>query len=335
MSLGAKNPRDQVYALLSLASDSTVPELQPNYSLAISNKEIFTKISWHYLQDGNHLSLFLSAGLASRLSTTQHWERTPGLPSWAFDFAIGPRSEFRLGNWAVAAERKRAVRLVCHLAPEMERLSVHSTIIDRVAFVASQPAFPVPGGDGNTTFNDINHYMLSTMDTISAFIQEHLPEHYPGGITREEAYWRTMLMDCFMDHVPASPVAKDILATVREGLPQLLSPTPAPSNKAAPMHGMSPEHVQDAGNSLMDSVVRIWAPYTFVILQSGYMGWAPHGVRSNDVFCLFDRCIVPFVLRPTGTGNVFNLWGDGYVHGFLPGQRPGIQENPKQWVELV
>jgi hypothetical protein len=43
MMLGAGDPRDQVYALLSLASDSAAEELQPNYKSEVSNNEIFTK----------------------------------------------------------------------------------------------------------------------------------------------------------------------------------------------------------------------------------------------------------------------------------------------------
>jgi hypothetical protein len=82
VALGAKNPRDRVYATLSLASDSAIPELQPYYSLDISNKEIFTKISWHYLKEGKHLNLFLSAGVALRYITKSYAHvGSPGCPN--------------------------------------------------------------------------------------------------------------------------------------------------------------------------------------------------------------------------------------------------------------
>ena len=75
-------------------------------------------------------------------------------------------------------------------------------------------------------------------------------------------------------------------------------------------------------------------PYTFVVLKSGYMGWAPRGVKEGDVFCLFDGCIVPFVLRRTEAGDTFHLWGSGYVQGFMPGQQPGVEGRPREWFKI-
>jgi hypothetical protein len=84
----------------------------------------------------------------------------------------------------------------------------------------------------------------------------------------------------------------------------------------------------------METVTRVWMPYTFVAFNSGYTRRAPHGVEAGDVFCLFDACIVPFLLRPTDT-DTFILWGDGYVQGILPGQQPRANGSPKQWFKLV
>jgi hypothetical protein len=335
MSLGAKDPRDQVYALLSLASDSTVPELQPNYSLAVSNKEIFTKISWHYLQDGSHLNLFLGAGRSPRTPPASDLERTPGLPSWAYDFAIGPNRDFRLGNWAADLERNRAARLTCRLLPDMEQLSVYGTIIDHVAFVAP---LPLPPGkwceDYKTAIGKANEHFVAVVDETRGFAQTHVPERYPGGIAREEAYWRTMLMDRLSGQTPAPPEAEAILDAVYEMARQLGKIMSRPKRRKA-VRGMSDECVKKAIDSIMETVYWIWVPYTFVVLKSGYMGWAPHGVQAGDVFSLFDGCIVPFLLRPADAGDTFTLLGDGYVHGFLPGQQPGVEGSPKQWLTLI
>lgn len=64
------------------------------------------------------------------------------------------------------------------------------------------------------------------------------------------------------------------------------------------------------------------------------MGWAPHGARAGDVAVLLEGCIVPFVLRPTDEGRRYMLSGDRYVHGFMPGQQPGVEGMSKQWFEI-
>jgi len=337
--LGAKDPRDQVYALLSLASDSTVPELQPNYSKAISNKEIFTKISWHYLQNGRHLNLFLSAGIAPRLGLSKEGERTPGLPSWAYDFAIGASRELRLENWAVQIERNRQAGLTCRLSSDGEQLSIYGATIDTVSFVAPRPALPFPAsGDalGYSTMLSSNLDMVAdVLDETQAFVKRHCPELYPSGITRDEAYWRTMLMDRLWDQTPAPAEAEAILAGYREAAPMLRGNAPPPKKTHKALQGMSQERVLEAIQHLGKVMTRLWMPYSFVALKSGLMGWAPYGVEAGDMFCLFDGCIAPFVLRPTLSGHAFTLLGDGYVHGFLPGQQPGIAGRVKQWIKVI
>jgi hypothetical protein len=99
--------------------------------------------------------------------------------------------------------------------------------------------------------------------------------------------------------------------------------------------GTMEQRLRPGIDSVTENVTKVWVPYTFVVLESGHMGWAPHGVQVGDVFCLFDGCIVPFVLRPLADNNTFSLWGDGYVHGFMPGQKLGSGGRLKEWFNLV
>lgn len=343
--LGARNPRDQVYALLSLASDSTVQELQPNYSLDVSNKEIFTRISWYYLRDGRRLNLFLSAGTWSRFASSES-PRTPGLPSWVYDFAGGPARSFRLGNWAADVERNRPVRLICSLFPEY--LSVRGTRIDKVAFVASQPIPPtgLRGVLNNlaTASDFMTKAIVSIIDETQDLVQKNLADPYPGELKRKEAYWRTMLMDCFCNQTPAPREAEDFFVAMNGAAREYLSNPEATQSicghlgalALAKLHpGLSYERLTGGINSITENITKIWMPYTFIVLESGHMGWAPHDVQAGDLFCLFDGSIVPFVLRPTEGVDTFSLWGDGYVHGFMPGQEPGVKRRPEEWFKLV
>jgi hypothetical protein len=45
----------------------------------------------------------------------------------------------------------------------------------------------------------------------------------------------------------------------------------------------------------------------------GYMGWVPSAAHAGDVFCFFEDCKLPFVLRRCEEG--YKLIGDAYLHG--------------------
>lgn len=334
MMFGAGNPRDQVYALLSLASDSAAEELQPNYDSEVSNKEIFTKISWYYLHKGNRLNLFLGAGLAPRFSESQT-PKTPGLSSWVFDFAYGPARDYTLENWAADIERNRPAQLDCHLLPSY--LSVSGTTIDKVAFIGPQI---IHEGDVNFSATAWLPFMAKTivllLDETQKMVKKSVSDPYQDGEAREEAYWRMMLMDRHCNQTPAPIEAKDLFLKFcnwNRGMNS--NPSTQPIDFSVLDGGPMEQHIHLGTDSIVNSVTKIWIPYTFVILESGYMGWSPHGVQVGDVFCLFDGCIVPFVLRPSADEDTFSLWGDGYVHGFMPGQKLGIEGKSKECFKLV
>jgi hypothetical protein len=45
------------------------------------------------------------------------------------------------------------------------------------------------------------------------------------------------------------------------------------------------------------------------------MGWVPAAAQTSDVFCFFEDCKLPFVLRSCGEG--YKLLGDAYLHGLM------------------
>ncbi|PMD33572.1 hypothetical protein L207DRAFT_639000 [Hyaloscypha variabilis F] len=321
------------------------PRDQPNYSLTVSDAEIFTRISWYYLRDGKRLNLFLSAGACHEF-TSQETARTPGLPSWVYDFAHGPARSFRLGNWAADIERKRKVQLTCSLS--LGHLRVRGTRISKVAFVATRLFSPMDLGEASNNMSSCSDFLFRTavsiIDQAMRMVEEKVADSYPGNLARHEAYWRTMLMDCFIDQTPAPHEAESFFVTMTGAIKDHLSNPEATllmnGQQAvltlAKLHkDWSRERVAEGINSIRENMIRIWMPYTFVVLESGNIGWAPHDVQAGDLFCLFDGSIVPFVLRPTEGADTFSLWGDGYVQGYMPDQEPGVQKSPAEWYRIV
>lgn len=49
--------------------------------------------------------------------------------------------------------------------------------------------------------------------------------------------------------------------------------------------------------------------------SNGHLGWVPSAAQAGDVFCFFEDCKLPFVLRRCEGG--YKLIGDGYLHGLM------------------
>jgi hypothetical protein len=64
--------------------------------------------------------------------------------------------------------------------------------------------------------------------------------------------------------------------------------------------------------------VELWAEYAFSVSKAGYMAWVPPRAQDGDVFCLFEGCDVPFLLRGVDGEEAFYLVGEAYLYGLAP-----------------
>lgn len=143
-------------------------------------------------------------------------------------------------------------------------------------------------------------------------------------------------MDRYCSHTPETTEGKEMFEHICKYTRTMhTDPSSQPLDFSKLDGGPIEQRIRPGIDSLTENVTNVWVPYTFVVLESGLMGWAPHGVQVGDVFCLFDGCILPCVLRPSADENTFSLWGEGYVHEFMPGQKLGIEGKSKEWFNLV
>ena len=130
-SVWSTNLRDQIFALLSLASDGEAPELRPNYDeQSISHREMLCKITVYFLEQGR-IQFLLLAGLAN---TYEGCDRpVPDLPSWVPVLPKPHRPRSR--NRAVKRAKARTHRLKYHISKDYRELSIHGAVIDELAAV--------------------------------------------------------------------------------------------------------------------------------------------------------------------------------------------------------
>jgi hypothetical protein len=79
--LGSSDPRDKVYALLSMATDSDALKIRPNYSPTFSDKNVYTGAVVRIIQHQQTMDIL------SGLSKHRHGIRE-NLPSWVGDWSI-------------------------------------------------------------------------------------------------------------------------------------------------------------------------------------------------------------------------------------------------------
>ena len=367
--LEATNPRDHIYAMLSLASDSAAPALRPNYESDVPNRDIFIGIAWHYLssESGPSLSNLFRAGLAYRLTiqTVVHTARdnshrflrapspecTPGLPSWVQDF--GFRSMAREGNWMVGEDIRRSPRLKCCISTDHAMLSVRGVEIGQVVAVSSGGLEDMTcdfyGDDGMMTshvsIRDILGVPFQLEASIRRLVESAVPDPYPGGGSRDEAYWRVLIMDRLGDKTPAPPRAGKLLDLMRK-IARQMDEGDADAREQA-MRKLRQENgpLPDLDAETVWALARgeeIWVNYTFALMDNGYMGWVPPGTQAGDVVVLFDNLRVPLVLRGAGSmGDAgrgrYWLYGDAFIQGFMHSwERERVDvEGRATWFDIV
>ncbi|KAM5352822.1 hypothetical protein ACJ41O_005544 [Fusarium nematophilum] len=128
------NPRDQVFALLSLASDGQAPELRPSYEQSISHREVLCKTAVYFFEQG-HIHVLLIAGLAGAYEGCDR--PVPDLPSWV---PVLPKPHRpRLGNRAAKRAKARTCRLTYHVSEDYRVLGIHGAVFDELAAVVVNP----------------------------------------------------------------------------------------------------------------------------------------------------------------------------------------------------
>lgn len=118
---GATDPRDKVYALLSLANDKAVEGINPDYSDENTVAKVYLDVTRRYLQLGSGPELLHYAGNDHLVAD---------LPSWAVDWSHQTRSSFNKRLYDCSGPA-----IPCMRTSEPGKLEVRGAIVDPIAYV--------------------------------------------------------------------------------------------------------------------------------------------------------------------------------------------------------
>lgn len=320
-------PRDKLFALLSLASDAGDPMLDPDYESPL--EDVMLRYGQVFVERGNTMDLLYRAGTSKN--------SIPGCPSWIPDWTRESRprtiSTWRCrktgGGFSATKDTTCRARID---ANDNRVLVVAGSRVDRIKVVYS------------TTRRDVDAMKYTA--SLWAAINSNLSSRpYPTGEAAEDVRQRLPIGDAAG---PQLDPLTDSVSTCRELADGDAASQPTPRGAAAPWQGLLADStglgsIHDALSFFRQPRGQrrgLWdywrtasafssrlSAARLCMTDRGYMGLVPYDSVPGDSIVLIDGGAVPFVVRGCGDAErpyITTLVGECYVHGIMHGEAMGF-----------
>jgi hypothetical protein len=325
------DPRDKIYGLLGLATDTF--GIQPDYRKSVC--EVYLDVARAYIDQTQNLDIICQ----SQWPLGGAEERRSDLPSWLVDFTCQKSTKILFAQRDIFCAGSKTCPTPISLTTAGE-LRLVGNDLGLVASLKNRPKYTYSGGE---TFGPSFRYWMP-----DPLISEYEPDtppfattitkapNYFTGEDAFQAYWRTLMTDCV-----AYPTARlDTLQITKYSeifwnLRARQAKTPkAPGgwDKYDGDKDLLYEIGRVAGNLGINDIIRHWR---FAVSEGGFYCMIPTDAAEGDQIAVMDGAKVPLVLRSTGESSdgiaTFKFIGTAYVHGFMDGlARSWVQEGKLQ-----
>lgn len=278
----ATDARDKIFALVGIATDSEDQAMNPDYEA--STEEVFTNISRCLLTRDQSYDLLHSAGAG--------FDRTQvNLPSWVADWTSeiwesGVRT-LRLFDqgWKAAGTSKVSI---C-VGNYSRSLVVVGRRIDAIESIFSKmPLRHLHAPDWQTVKAAYTR-LIEWFDGSARFFEALKP--YPTGETWEDAHWRTLTVDNTSQRKRAT---SEDAADFKLYLSCIRFYASCSSWDEA---DVGPEEATVEGFYRIAGAFEQHQRRVLFSTARGYAGMGPAGILKDDMVCLFDGAITPFIVR--------------------------------------
>jgi hypothetical protein len=297
----ATDPRDKVYALMGLVPGNVLPSAR-TYDYTMAPAILFARVTFDLIQE--------EMGLRPLIGSCDMPHKTPGVPSWAIDFANCNRIGLRQMKWWNHSHRYKVFSAcgthALHASLHQDRMALllKGVFVDDVDQVADS-IYQVPD-DVPIATSALYDYANRCVALLTAWRNQHGdPDSYVAGGTWDSALARTSIGDLTMGELPidrARPVHETYFDDLRS----------APEGKAR--------------GPVIESFKTMVPNHAFFVTKNGYIGMGPLDTRPGDQVWVLYGGKVPFLVREVRGGRLvgesreFTLVGDAYVHGVMDGQ---------------
>ncbi|KAH7176190.1 heterokaryon incompatibility protein [Dactylonectria macrodidyma] len=308
----ATDPRDRIFGLAALATDTQKLVIKPDYG-ATTVEKIYTRTARAIIQDGELDLLCLS----------QYPKKLGSLPSWVPDWSgniqpsfcsLGPDpTELPLFD----ASRSEQPSLI-HTHDE-SILGVEGYLVDEIEQVCGPWTYPAEGQNFDHVLYLTYFSQIRSLCMISAARNNKI---YKTPRRRAEGFWRIPVGD--VERLSTHDLCRATSSSFK-GYQKLSHDCEAYEQVKALSTLAEAEALFQQGQEDEDACTRYRArvaemrnkrPY---LSKEGYVGMGPVTTASGDVIAVLVGARVPFVLRPKGAGR-FSFLGEAYCDGIMDGE---------------
>ena len=314
------DPRDKIYALLGLCSESLI--IQPDYSKDVI--EVYRELAVSFLFPSSIKRPALRLYEYSFTELLQEAERQTNvfaLPSWVPDWK--GRDNFALSSktlnmgYRAAGNSKAEVTLT----KNANEIAISGKLCDSVRLMSSSAHNPIAQHAAQPMKNNATMEQAGFVQRVplAFWIYETSAMaancgRYPDPGSLDIAYRQTLIGNAASDS--NNDYAKyywDFRQFLTKLCPNgVVNGAPFPVLKL--ILGQHYENFHWFENAL----VNVADDRRFFTTVSGYMGLGPPGMRTGDKICIFLGVEVPWVVRRDG--EKYTLVGECYVHGIMDGE---------------
>ena len=278
------DPRDKIFAVLSLVRKDETRGLDPNY--AKSAEAVFQDLVMHYTSNIQSLTILSHCELLDDAGGMK-------LPTWVPDWTV-PRLTATSPISASCRNSKPRVRY--QDGRVLAATGVH------VAVIECLQTLPQPAGPEDYPYNN------EVEDAIRALI---LPNIESLSLSERDAtvnsLCRTLCCNLFADSFPPPNSIYASFELCRKYIDRIIDTTRDTALEESPE---SSSYIARVRFSIRGR--------SFFTTDDGYIGLAPIATKPGDQVCILLGCRTPLVLRPCGDG-YHKVVGECYIDGFMEG----------------
>lgn len=303
------DPRDNVFALLGLASDSSTLGIAANYNL--TPQDCFIKVSKALLGQG-HLRLLWFASHRKIMEDLPSW-----VPDWSSEWELEcyglsyckrdllrDRAESNDGHFTAGNSCESSLNF--KTVESRELLVIRGFVHDRI--LAASPIF------GNHEQYNPFEYLLRVIEMIKNTANGCVP---PVSIDTQVMI-RTLLFDTelkYDGHGMLDPL-DNTNVSIRLTSELLAKITDYVMNDRG-----EPNDDLNNSESYLEIKMANLQDHRIFITSSGCLGVGWAWIKPGDIVAVFHGAEVPFILREDCVScQIYNLMGEAYVHGIMDGE---------------
>ncbi|PVH77082.1 HET-domain-containing protein [Cadophora sp. DSE1049] len=317
----ATDPRDKIYALLSLSPPSQTANIIPDYSAPVA--DVYAAVTARCIIRYQDLTML---HFDADNKSEEHQ-----LPSWVRDYSssglLGQRqsyvglspSEYAASGRDCWGRRKIFIDNI--FSNDFRQLRSRGMIIDSVVYAGrNEKLARYTGVDPQERLANVKERSARTLANVKIWeekVNELRESPYDLAEGIDVAFWRTLMANRRFGNW--APLPADMKENVYFETWMGRLPLPDSEVETQPPGADLDEAKRLYVKPFTDACITWSHGRSFIITLKGYIGLAPLNTEIGDTVTVLEGGSVPFVLRALDEGG-YKFIGESYVHGIMEGE---------------